>query len=128
MRAELVVRADDAGVAERGGADAGAVSRRRRLRSTWLEELRAKGGMAKPRLSVCSGSDFCPKHEPSVHGLRRISVLASSRYYFFYSKIFLKMVVSLSGYPTHCVQTRGSCEDGLEIKERVPTSVAFDSL
>ena len=39
----LVVRADHAGVAERGGADAGAVRRWRRLRSIWLEELRAEG-------------------------------------------------------------------------------------
>ena len=41
LRAELVVRADHAGVAERGGADAGAVRRWRRLRSIWLEELMA---------------------------------------------------------------------------------------
>ena len=57
-----VVRADDAGGAGRGGAGAGAVCRRRRLRSDWLEELRAVGQHGWSRLPrvehPCRGSEF----------------------------------------------------------------------
>ena len=57
--AAVVVRADDAGVAGCGGAGAGAVWRRRRLRSIWLEELRALGSMAvEEPIARCCGSEL----------------------------------------------------------------------
>ena len=57
VRAVLDVRADYAGGAERGGADAGAVRCWRRLRSNRLEELRALGSMAvEEPIAPCQGS------------------------------------------------------------------------
>jgi hypothetical protein len=60
LRDVLVVRADDAGGAERGAAGAGAVRCRRRLRSNWLEVLRALGSMAveERRLPPAAGRNF----------------------------------------------------------------------
>ena len=77
MQAELVVRADDAGVAERGGADAGAVSRRRRLRSSWLEELRA-AWLEEPAVGR-EATDWCRGYEHLIHAksLAPLFLLAS---------------------------------------------------
>jgi hypothetical protein len=60
VRAVLDVRADYAGGAERGAADAGAVRCWRRLRSNRLEELRALGSMAvEGPIARCQGSELC---------------------------------------------------------------------
>ena len=78
VRAVLVVRADDAGVAGRGVAVAGAVSRRRRLQSKRLEELRAGsmgGGAYRGSKSPGAGR----YHEAFVHAksLAPLFLLAS---------------------------------------------------